>query len=32
MDGQVVASTALVAQYTRSQEDEEDWGDDEIDL
>jgi len=32
MDGQVVASTALVAQYTRAQEDEEDWGDDEIDL
>ena len=32
MEGQVVASTALVARYTRSQDDEEDWDDDEFDL
>ena len=32
MEGQVVASSVLVAQYTRSQEDEEDWGEDEIEL
>ena len=32
MEGQVVASSALVAQYTRSQEDEEDWDDDDIEL
>jgi len=32
MEGHVVASTALVAQYTRSQEDEEDWADDDFEL
>ena len=32
MEGQVVASSVLVAQYTRSEEDEEDWDDDDIGL
>lgn len=32
MEGQVVASALLVAQYTRSQEDEEDWDDDDFEL
>lgn len=32
MEGQVVASTLLVAQYTRSQEDEKDWEDDDTEL
>ncbi|HEX5644871.1 MAG TPA: YbhB/YbcL family Raf kinase inhibitor-like protein [Erythrobacter sp.] len=32
MEGQVVASTALVARYTRSQDNEEGWDDDEFEL
>lgn len=32
MEGRVVASSTLVAQFTRSQEDEEDWEDDDFEL